>query len=404
MNRFTQPRQPRRLSLCIVMAAIALIWLLSGATASAQEADASGKLQKAMGHDNAERAELYKQLTFSPGGWKVGDVVSAKPFAVVTEQTAQGDTAVRVWTGVFFREKDDMTAYWDQLWIDSKGAVTNAHADIDEYLPGYFKAASQTSYLIREYAGKMPWIAIPTDAEAKAGGMALVPADGIVNYYHIAFTESAPTIASGSTDSVRDMQQLPAAVPLIPVFAESQAEVPADALGHWAEAFITDLLHKGIVNGYEDHTIRPQSSVTRGEFVALLVRGTGKSGSLKAASGYQDVASHWSGEWIGAAQAAGLMDAKPLAPSFQPDVRITRIDMVEFIARALDKFQLPVVKADLSFTDTAGLSASKQEHLAKAVGAGIIGGYPDGTFKPEGTLTRAEAFKVISELISLLQQ
>ncbi|MNP63158.1 hypothetical protein D3C76_1585230 [compost metagenome] len=78
--------------------------------------------------------------------------------------------------------------------------------------------------------------------------------------------------------------------------------------------------------------------------------------------------------------------------------------MVELIARAYDKFHLHSASEGVTFTDTAGLSASRQESLNKAVAAGLIGGYPDGTFRPEETLTRAEAFKVLSGLISLLQQ
>jgi hypothetical protein len=406
MMKRNKPEKPWVMKMGLLTAAMALTVFSSSLPVHSQEgASAEAKLQKAMGQDYILRAEAYKGMTFTPESWRVGDIISVKPYAVVTEITDQGYAAVRVWTGVFFRENNDLTATWDEIWVDSKGSVSNAHAEIDEYLPGYFSSASHKTFFIREYAGKMPWLTIPTDAEAKSNGWQPIPGNGIVNHYEIRFTEWSPEVADSSKTRIEEAKAVPASVPLIPEFVKNEkVNVPTDAVGHWAENFMIDLLQKEIIDGYEDHTIRPQLSVTRGEFMALLVRGIGKGDLQTAAKGYQDVESHWTSPWIGAAQAAGLLDAKPQTPSFQPDIQITRMDMVEFIARALDKFHFTSKAEALTFIDTAELSAEKQDDLAQAVGTGIIGGYPDGTFRPEGTLTRAEAFKVLSELISLLQK
>lgn len=393
-------------SICFLIAATLLLVFSSSVPVYSREAaGAEAELQKAMGQDYNLRPETYKKLSFSPEAWKVGDIISAKPYAVVTQKSDQDEVAIRVWTGLFFRDKDDLTVIWDEMWVDANGAVTNAHAEIDEYLPGYFLAASHKLYLVREFSGKMPWVMIPTDAEAKAGGWQPVPGEGLVNCYHIQFTEWEPQVADSSQTRIEETQAMPAAVPLIQPFVKNEAVViPGDVAGHWAEEYMVDLLQKEIINGYDDHTIRPQLTVSRAEFVTLLVRGVGKGELQTAAKGYQDVENHWSGAWIGAAQAAGFLDTKPQAPSFRPDVPITRMEMVELISRACDKFHLQSTQEALTFTDTAELSASRQTSLTKAVGAGLIGGYPDGTFRSEGTLTRAEAFKVLSGLISLLQQ
>lgn len=395
------------LSILFLSVSILLMVLVTSVPVYSQkENSAEAELQKAMGQDYNLRPQTYQGLTLAPQAWRVGDIVSAKPYAVVTGKSPQGEMSLRVWTGLFFREKDDLTVTWDELWVDPKGAVTNAHAELEEYLPGYFRASSHESYLVREYMGKMPWVRIPTDAEAQTSSLQPVPAEGLVNYYQIRFTEWEPAVADNSGLSIGESGDMPDSVPLIPSFATTSAvSVPGDVTGHWAESYMMDLLQKQIVNGYEDHTLRPQLSVTRSEFVALLVRSTGKGGFQQAATGYQDVDGHWASPWIGAAQSVSFLEAKPQTPSFRPDDPITRMEMAELIAQACDTFQLPASQeAPGGFTDTAALTASRQEQLARAVGAGLIGGYPDGTFRPESTLTRAEAFKVLSGLISLLLQ
>ncbi|MDF2937869.1 MAG: hypothetical protein K0Q90_3242, partial [Paenibacillaceae bacterium] len=276
MKRIT-PEKSGFLSICFLAAAIVLLLVSSSVPVYSQEAAGAedSPLRKAMGQDYPLRVAAYQQMTFISQSWRIGDIISAKPYAVVTQKSTQGETAIRVWSGLFFRDKDDLTVIWDEIWVDGNGAVTNAHAEIDEFLPRYFQAASHKSYFIREYAGRMPWVQIPTDAEASAGNMQPVSADGLINYYHIHFTESAPQLSGSTQTRIEEVQNIPSAVPLIPPFAQNAAVVvPGDVKGHWAEEFMVDLLQKEIINGYEDETIRPQLSVSRGEFVALLVRGT----------------------------------------------------------------------------------------------------------------------------------
>jgi hypothetical protein len=395
------------ISILILSVSILLMALITSVPVYSQRGNgAEPELQKAMGQDYNLRPQTYQGLTLVPEAWRVGDIISAKPYAVVTGKSTQGETSIRVWTGLLSRNKDDLTSTWDELWVDPNGAVTNAHAELEEVLPGYFRASSHESYLVREYVGRMPWVRIPTDAEAQENSLQPVPAERLVNYYQIRFTEWEPVVADNSALSIGESGDMPDSVPLIPSFAaDSAVSIPADVAGHWAETYMMDLLQKQIVNGYEDHTLRPQLSVTRSEFVALLVRSTGKGGFQQSTSGYQDVDGHWASPWIGAAQSVSFLEVKPQTLSFRPDDPITRMEMAELVTRACDTFQLPASQeAPGGFTDTGGLTPLRQEQLAKAVGAGLIGGYPDGTFRPESTLTRAEAFKVLSGLISLLLQ
>jgi len=55
---------------------------------------------------------------------------------------------------------------------------------------------------------------------------------------------------------------------------------------------------------------------------------------------------------------------------------------------------LSLCSAAFAFSDTADLSKGTQASIAKLSGLGIINGYPDGTFKPENNITRAEFAKI----------
>ena len=69
-----------------------------------------------------------------------------------------------------------------------------------------------------------------------------------------------------------------------------------------------------------------------------------------------------------------------------------RQDMVTILYRALNKSNSA---AALDFTDVDNIAEYAKDAVAQLVGMGVINGYEDGSFKPRGTATRAEAAKVI---------
>lgn len=81
--------------------------------------------------------------------------------------------------------------------------------------------------------------------------------------------------------------------------------------------------------------------------------------------------------------------------SFKPEKTITRAEMAALVARL--KGDTEAGSSAASFSDVAGHWAQKAIEAAKA--AGIINGYSDGTFRPEAELTRAEAVTIISKLL-----
>ncbi|WP_135553319.1 S-layer homology domain-containing protein [Paenibacillus cymbidii] len=362
-----------------------------------------------------QREAAYRGMTFQPADWQVGTVVSRTPLGVVT--AAYGNLGadsyyqLQIWQGVSSRVVNDLLTRWDILRIDTAGNVTDAWIGYDRAIPNYFQQPSQLVYRTADDAERYPWADIPTDKEAKAAKIQPVPNDGMFDAYGIMPQDGSVELSSQQR-KIAPLLALPAQLPATapersavasaPEPAADTGPVPADIADHWAKDVIVDLMKRGIVRGYDDGTIRPDRQLSRAEFTAMLVRslqlapiGDGGADDLG------DIAGHWAAPEISLAAEARLVQADMLP--FQPDVPITRTEMARIAGRALhgigyrvsrDKTAAPVTLSDLS-----GVSVDDAASIADLAAAGIVGGYPDGTFRPDGTLTRAEACKVISILL-----
>ncbi len=160
--------------------------------------------------------------------------------------------------------------------------------------------------------------------------------------------------------------------------------------GYWAYQAIEALSAKGIVGGFPGGTFRPDMAVTRSQFVKMLVLAL----NLTPGSGKTDFADVRQGSWfapyVAAAVKAGIVQGLT-STRFAPGETITREQMAVLIARAfkLDKTQ------SLHFSDGKRIGAWALQAVEEAVAAGYMSGFPNGTFKPLGKTTRAQAVKVL---------
>ena len=178
----------------------------------------------------------------------------------------------------------------------------------------------------------------------------------------------------------------------------------------WYYGYVTDLAGKGILNGSVNpdgsSSFRPNGSITRSEFAAILARASGESVSAYSrSSSFYDVASdNWASPYIEWANANGI--ASGSGGAFRPQARITRQEMAAMIFRFSSHIgkTLQPVNAPVSFTDAASIAFWAVKPVGSLQTAGIIGGISnaDGTyrFNPLGGATRAEAAKMISVLLS----
>lgn len=112
----------------------------------------------------------------------------------------------------------------------------------------------------------------------------------------------------------------------------------ADASGTWFSGAVNELTQKGYLSGYSDGKFQPERSITRAEFVTVLVRMLG--GSAGNAS-FSDTEGHWAKEAVQIAVNNGWVSGYPNG-TFRPDSPITRAEAVVLLNRA---FRRPVARA-----------------------------------------------------------
>ena len=149
-------------------------------------------------------------------------------------------------------------------------------------------------------------------------------------------------------------------------------------------------IHKLYINGYENGSFKPEGNMTRAEAAAMLARLQGLDLSNTARPNFIDVRSGWYNAVINAVVNAGYMKGYPDG-TFRPDGKITRAEFAQMI-KAIDKANSGMAP----FADVKGHWA--QNAIDQAYANGRINGYPDGTFRPNNHITRAEAVKVFNKL------
>lgn len=185
----------------------------------------------------------------------------------------------------------------------------------------------------------------------------------------------------------------------VPNTGENISQNPSlsDISGHWAEQTIINLVNKNIISGYEDGTFRPQNSITKGEFIKLLI--AANKTSLKSGfTSYEDVNKHWAKDYIYTAVMLGICDNINVSNSeFGVDKAITRAEAAALTGRLIS----PDISGTTTFTDSSAIPDWAQNPVYACVEKGIITGMDDGSFSPANNLTRAEAATIIERITNL---
>lgn len=179
-------------------------------------------------------------------------------------------------------------------------------------------------------------------------------------------------------------------VPSVPAMA-----APSDIAGHWAESVITQWQSKGLIQGYEDGSFKPNNTITRAEFVTLMnnAKGFGSEGSIN----FSDVKNgSWFYSAVARAVAAGYVKGYSDG-SFKPGNTITRAEAAVMIANAA---RLSANEAGAyRFTDVGSIPAWARGSVGAVVAAGYMTGYPDGSFYANASISRAEAVSSLNRML-----
>lgn len=164
---------------------------------------------------------------------------------------------------------------------------------------------------------------------------------------------------------------------------------------HWCYSYINKMVDMGIVNGYGNEFL-PEKQITRAEFIKILCMsfGTETGGS----TAFKDVNENdWYAPYINAAYNMDI--AQGSDGFFYPDREITRQDAATLAVRFAEANGMKFEKSVSSFEDAASIDAYALDAVNKLVNSKIINGYTDNTFKPKNSATRAEATKIIYQLL-----
>lgn len=165
------------------------------------------------------------------------------------------------------------------------------------------------------------------------------------------------------------------------------------ASNHWANAYITKLSDSGVINGYPDGTFKPDATLTKGAFLKLIVTASLDGIDFTQVAGDFE---HWAAPYVKVAENYGVLEKDAITKE-NIDEPMSRIDVIKVLSlcdinmRGRDQKALDY----LTFSDIDDLDTASEILLSHAVANEIIGGYPDGTFKPQNNLTRAEASKIL---------
>lgn len=173
----------------------------------------------------------------------------------------------------------------------------------------------------------------------------------------------------------------------------------------WEATGVPDKLngddHFAYVVGYSDGTVRPNANISRAEVATIffrLLKSDIRDGNLTADNEFSDVSDgQWHNKAISTMAKLGIVKGRR-ADRFDPDASITRAEFAAICAR----FSTRTVENSGSFSDISGHWAENE--IERAAAFGWISGYPDGTFRPDARITRAEAMTMINRVLCRMPQ
>ena len=173
----------------------------------------------------------------------------------------------------------------------------------------------------------------------------------------------------------------------------------------WEATGVPDKLngddHFAYVIGYPDGKVHPKGNISRAETATIffrLLKADIRDGNLTADNDFSDVANgQWHNKAISTMAKLGIVKGR-CADRFDPDASITRAEFAAICAR----FNTKPVENNGSFSDISGHWAENE--IERAAAFGWISGYPDGTFRPDARITRAEAMTMINRVLCRMPQ
>ena len=168
----------------------------------------------------------------------------------------------------------------------------------------------------------------------------------------------------------------------------------SDLNGHWAKNQIESWVNQGLAKGYPDATFKPDNSITRAEFITLVNRVVGSTQNGQVA--FSDVtSSDWFYQEI--AKTTGYINGYEDG-TFRPYKQISRQEVAVIIGRLAKLYPSSNMDELNNFADAESIPEWSRGAINSVIAKGYMVGYPDQTFRPTQSITRAESIVVLNRI------
>ena len=174
----------------------------------------------------------------------------------------------------------------------------------------------------------------------------------------------------------------------------------------WYAVYVYALSNKGIVSGMDADHFGPQTSLTRAQLVTMLAYKETKDDieKYRSAKKFSDVkSSSWFAPFVNWAAEKGISSGYTDG-TFGPNRSVTRAEAATLIVKYAESEKIELSESnnkDTVFVDDSKIPNWAKENIYRSLHAGLVGGYPDGTFGASKTMTRAEASVVLCRLFEV---
>ncbi|MDE7243540.1 MAG: S-layer homology domain-containing protein, partial [Oscillospiraceae bacterium] len=215
--------------------------------------------------------------------------------------------------------------------------------------------------------------------------------DSVATFYTLNASGVTATKANGTASAPSTPSSTPAPGPFKDVSAT-----------HWAAADIQTCVEKGMVKGYADGTFRPGNSITNAEFISMAAPIFVSQAYIDKAASELGSGAAWYLPVMHAADAMFGNSSIGWDPAGWPAVAnkpITRTDAAIIGTYCFQSEGGPEHHGEAErMTDLQQLDGDTRMLIGDCLALGVMNGYPDNTFRPNGTLTRAEACAIVNRM------
>lgn len=172
-----------------------------------------------------------------------------------------------------------------------------------------------------------------------------------------------------------------------------------DTQDHWAGTYVDFLKTYGVTNGYTDGTFLPDKNITRQEFAVMLYRYLGLDDSqyesLSMPFADSDLIGAYATTAVKALYSMGILNGTVGSDGqvyFNPTNSLTRAQACTMIGRTQAN---GYAMGALDFTDATSIPSYASDYVAVMVEQSVLGGFTDGTFRPNNNITRGQMAKIL---------